>query len=154
MDSEKQFLKGDALFEEGKYKESFSIFMSCAKNGNVSCMTRVAQMYTCGEGTPCDYDKAIQWELKAIEAGDVSAMFNVGITYRIKGNIIESKHWFEKALEAGDGSGAIELAKLYMVSEKESGRVKELLTIAINSENMCESDVEEAKQYLSNIKGA
>jgi TPR repeat protein len=40
-------------------------------------------------------------------------MVNLGITYRLKGDIRKSKAWFEKAIETGDGSAALELAKLY-----------------------------------------
>ena len=105
-------------------------------------------MYTCGEGCECNYDRAIEWELKAIDAGDVTAMNNVGISYRIKGDIVKSKYWFEKALEAGEDGAALELAKLYMVSEKELGKVKEYLLKVISSSNVCEAEVEEAQQLL------
>ncbi|NOQ77091.1 MAG: sel1 repeat family protein [Methylococcaceae bacterium] len=152
MDNNELFIKGDKLYEEKKLSESFAVFMSAAENGDVSSMTRIASMYTCGEGVDCDYDKAIKWDLKAIELGEISSMVNIGISYRIKGEIKQSKYWFEKAIEAGDGSGAIQLAKLYMVSDKETKRVKEYLNYAIASENMCEADIEEAKQYLSEIE--
>ncbi len=143
------FLMGDKLYEQGKFGEAFSVFLSAAENGDVSCMTRVAAMCTCGEGVDCDYDKAIGWELNAIKLGDI---LNIGISYRIKGEIRKAKYWFEEALKAGDGSGALELAKLYMVSDKETVKVKEYLNLAIVDPNMCEADIEEAQQLLSEVK--
>jgi hypothetical protein len=111
-------------------------------------------MYTCGEGINCDYDKAIEWELKAIEGGEVTALVNLGISYRIKGDIRKAKYWFERAIESGDGSGALELAKLYMVSPKEQERTIAYLNLAITSSNMCEADIEEAQELLSELRGS
>ncbi|MCX4030520.1 sel1 repeat family protein [Endozoicomonas sp. SM1973] len=149
MDNDTLFQKADELHEKGDFKSAFHMFLKAAENGDSSCMLRVALMYSCGEGVECDYDKAEEWELKAVDCGDISGMKNLGITYRIKGDIRKSKEWFEKALKAGDGSAALELAKLYMVSEKETKTVMKYLQIAISSKNMCESDIEEAEDLLS-----
>lgn len=151
MEKDQLFEKADKLHERGLYNEAFSLFLTGAESGDTSCMTRLACMYSCGEGVECDYDKALEWELNAIKLGDITAMVNAGITYRIKGELRESKHWFEEALSAGDGSGAIELAKLYMVSEKESSRVEKYLKIAVNHMNISELEIEEAERYLLEI---
>jgi TPR repeat protein len=151
MSNDELFLAGDALFDEGNVEGAFAVFLEGAQNGCVLSMTRLASMYTSGEGIGCNYDKAIEWELEAINQGDVSALLNVGISYRIKGDIRKAKYWFEKSIDAGDGSGALELAKLYMVSDKEISTVKKYLNLAIVSENMCEADIEEARQLLSQM---
>ena len=153
MDVDDLFLKGDELYEKGDFVGAFSAFMQAAKKGNTSCMMRVASMYTCGEGVNCDYNKAIEWELKAIDGGEITALVNLGISYRIKGDIRKAKYWFERAIEAGDGSGALELAKLYMVSPKEEERTIEYLNLAITSSKMCEADIEEAQELLSELRG-
>jgi TPR repeat protein len=154
MHNEAVFLKGDELFESGNYEQAFSCFLSAASEGCVHSMLRLASMYTCGEGVGCNYDKAIDWELKAAELGELAAFLNLGISYRIKGDILKAKHWFEKSLEAGDGSGALQLAKLYMVSLKENVTVVGYLKFAINAENMCESDIEEAEELLAQMKAS
>jgi TPR repeat protein len=69
----------------------------------------------------------------------------------MKGDIRKSKKWFEKAIKSGDGSAALQLAKLYMVSDKEKDTVKFYLKHAINNENMCEADIEEAEKLLSEM---
>ena len=148
MNNESLFRKADELYERGDFSSAFQIFMRAAENGDTSSMLRVALMYTTGEGVSCDYDKAEEWELKAIEAGNSTGMVNIGITYRIKGDIRKSKAWFEKAFKSGDGSAALELAKLYLVSEKEKDTVKFYLKHAINNDNMCEADIEEAEKLL------
>lgn len=154
MNADELFLKGDELYEKGDFVGAFSAFMQAANKGCTSSMTRVASMYTCDEGINCDYDKAIEWELKAIEGGEITALVNLGISYRIKGDIRRAKYWFERAIESEDGSGALELAKLYMVSPKEQERTIEYLNLAITSSNMCEADIEEAQELLSELRGS
>lgn len=141
-------LKGDELYDQGNYEEAFSNFLASANAGCAHSMLRLASMYVCGEGVKCNYDKAIEWEHKAVECGEPIALLNLGISYRIKGNIIKAKYCFEQSIAAGDGSGALELAKLYMVSSKENDKIFEYLQFAIHAENMCEADIEEAQQLL------
>ena len=85
-DNEKLFLKADELYEKGEFSSAFDTFLQAAENGDTSSMLRLASMYTCGEGVKCDYDRAEDWELKAIKAGDQTGMVNLGITYRLKGD--------------------------------------------------------------------
>ena len=145
------FLKGDQFYEIGKYEEAFSTFEKGALKGDISCMNRIALMYFDGEGVSQDYEKSIEWDQKAIELGDETAISNLAITYRVMGEIKKSKFWFEKAIEKGDGDAALELAKLYMVSDKETDRAQDLLNLAISSENMCEASLEDAKMLISEL---
>lgn len=149
MDNEALLVEGDEYFDNGDYEAAFSIYLRAAEAGCVHSMLRLASMYTLGEAVACNYDKAIEWELKAVDCGEPTALLNVGITYRIKGDIIKAKYWLEKSMAAGDGSGALQLAKLYMVSPKENDKIREYLNFAINAENMFESDLEEARKLLS-----
>ena len=142
------FTQADDAYEEKKFSEAFSLFLQEAERGDVDAMGRIAVMYTCGEGVECDYEKALYWEIKAADLGSVSAMLNVAITYRIKGDIVKSKYWLEKAISEGDAEAALELAKLYMVSEKEVSKVKSLLQQALASGGLCEDSIAEAKELL------
>ncbi len=151
MGNESLLIKGDELLDGGHYDEAFATFLEAATAGCAHSMLRLGLMYTRGEGVKCDYDKAIEWELKAAEMGEVIAYLNLGISYRIKGDILSAKCWFEKAIGGGDGSAAIELAKLYMVSAKEKAKVWKYLNFAINAENMCEADIDEARELLTKL---
>lgn len=151
MNNDELFQKAHELYEDGDYSSAFDLFLKAAENGDTGSMLRIATMYTCGEGVDCSYDKAEEWELKAIECGDITGMVNLGITYRMKGDIRKSKEWFQKALKAGDGSAALELAKLFMVSEKETETIIQYLNQAISSESICESEIEEAEKLLSDF---
>ena len=147
--AESIFEAGSLAYWKGYFRKAFKLFKEGAENGNADCMINLASMYTCGEGVRCDYDKAIEWERRAQDSGHSCAKINLGISYRIKGDLRQARCWFEKALDDGDGDAALHLAKLYMVSDKEADRVKGYLTIAINSDPMCEDSIEEAKMLLA-----
>lgn len=148
------FERGDALEEQGLFEEAFEQFTIGANAGDADCMTRLALMYTLGKGIECcDYDKAIEWEKRAHEAGSALAQFNLGITYRLKGNLLDARACFESVLSAGDNSAALELAKLYVVSPKESETVRNYLELVLADESICEADRDEARALLSRIQG-
>lgn len=151
MNNQTLLTAGDELFDGGNYLQAFNLYQEAANAGCAHSMLRLASMYTCGEGVACNYDKAIEWEHKAVAAGEPIALLNLGISYRIKGDIKSAKYWLEKAVAAGDGSGALNLAKLYMVSDKENTKITELLKFTINADNSCDSDIEEAQHLLLDI---
>jgi TPR repeat protein len=145
------FEAGSSAYEKGHFRKAFKLFKEGAENGDADCMIKLAIMYTCGEGVCCDYDDAIKWERRAVDAGCIYAMINLGISYRIKGDLVLARSWFEKALDNGDGEAALHLAKLYMVSDKEVERIKKYLIIAMNNEQTCEYSVEEARTLLAMV---
>lgn len=148
MKADLLFQEGSAFYEKGDYQQAFNCFMKAAKLGDACSMSQLANMYCAGEGVECNYDESIFWDLQAIEAGHTSSMLNLGITYRIKGDTRKARYWFEKGIDAGDGEAALQLAKLYMISELETERIKHYLIISLQSRNMCESSMEEAELLL------
>lgn len=151
MDGNEYFRNGDALYDAGQLEEALSVFLEGARIGDTSCMTRAANMYTSGEGVACcDYDKAAYLEKQAVEAGDVTAIVNLAITCRLKGDLQAFRIWCERALDAGDGSAGIELAKLYLVANQ-SMIAKRYLEIARSTRWMSEDDLEEVSRLLSEI---
>lgn len=139
------FSRAEAAYDAGDFAEAFRLFLEAAESGNSDAMCRVALMYESGIGTEYDAEKSIDWDLKAIDAGSTTSLINLGITYRRLGDIRKAKYWFEKSLEAGDGEAALELAKLYSVSDKETATVKQYLEVAIASNRLSEASLEEAK---------
>ena len=74
------------------------------------------------------------------------------ITYRNLGDVRTARYWFEKAVAFGDGDAALELAKLYMVSDKEIEDVKRYLKIAAESDDISPASREEAERLLSEFE--
>ncbi len=142
------YCAADAAYDAGDHAKAFGLFTECAALGDGAAMARLAILCELGRGTPFDLDASIAWDLKAIESGHSSALFNLGVTYRRHGHIRKSRHWFERSLAAGDGSAAIELAKLLSVSDSEEPAAREYLLRALASDDLTEADREEAQLLL------
>lgn len=151
MDNDKLFSQADKQHELGRLDVAFKLFLEAAEQGDSSAMSRLACMYADGEGVLRDFEKSIEWDKKAIDAGNTTSLLNLAITYRTLGDIISSKYWFEKALDKGDSEAALQLAKLYMISDKEREKIKYYLSIAISDESICEESHIEANKLLVSL---
>ena len=151
MNNDDFFKLADAQYELGNLEKAFTLFLDAAELGDSSAMSRLACMYADGEGIARNHTKSLEWDLKAIEAGNDSSMLNIGITYRGLGDMKSSRKWFEKSLENGNGEAALQLAKLYMVSDKEDETVRHYLNIAASHHSICELSREESKEKISQI---
>lgn len=145
------FDEGSAAYDNGNYEKALSIFLMLAQAGDVDSMTRVASMYGTGEGTNLDFEKSIEWDEKAAQAGSVSALSNLGITYRMRGDTRKAKFWFERAIDAGDREAALDLAKMYLISELETVRVLQYLEMVLEGENCSEAARNEAREILHDL---
>lgn len=152
MNTEEIYLHADTAYDAGNFEEAFALFLKAAEHGDCNAMCRIALMYESGDGTLSDIEESIYWDLKAIEGGCNTSLLNLAITYRHLGEIRKSKHWLEKSLGTGDGEAALELAKLYSVSDKEIATVINYLNIAIASDNLTEASREEALELLNQFK--
>ncbi len=138
-----------AAYDRGHLNKAFKLFLAGAEAGDVDSMAMVAVMYGAGEGVRIDLHRSIEWDQKAIAAGSELAFLNIAITYRCVGDMVNAKHFFERALESGDGEAALQLAKLYMVSDLEVETVRMYLQIAIDSTNAFDETKLEARQLLA-----
>jgi TPR repeat protein len=150
--NEGRFARACRLYDEGHYKLAFEEFLALAEHGDTSAMTRIALMYDAGEGVSRDVEESIKWDMKAAELGDVTGLINLGISYRNRGDVRRARKWLEEALQAGDGEAALELAKMYLVSDLETDRVRAYLGIVLQSDSICESSRDEAEQLLEELQ--
>ena len=73
-----QFTRAAALYLEKRYVEAYSIYEDLASDGAVWAYVRLGAMYRDGLGVPANAEKALQWFMKAIDAGSVEALFYAG----------------------------------------------------------------------------
>ena len=138
--------------EAGQYEMAFSLFERLAAQGDTYAMTALARFYEDGLGVEADFDKSIYWAEKAAVAGDPIGMSNLAISYRRIGEMLKAKEWFERALASGFTGAALELAKMYMISDKESENVKRYLGIVLRGSvgnEISEDEFNKAKELLS-----
>lgn len=149
--AEDQFVLADRLYDEGGFEEAFELFSKLAEAGDTSAMTRLADMYSAAKGVEYDFEKIIHWEEKAAGLGDPTGMYNLGITYRNAGDVRKARQWLEKALQCGDGEAALEIAKLYLISEKETETVRHYLELAQSTGSLTEDSSDELARLMKEI---
>lgn len=142
------FAIASEAYEKRHFKKALKLFLDSANSGDADSMVMLGVMYGSGKGVEIDFKKSIEWDEKAVAAGSISALLNLGITHRTIGDSIKAKYWFEKSLDAGDVEAALHLAKLYMISESEIERVKKYLDIIINDADALEITKAEAIELL------
>lgn len=93
-----------------------------ADRGNADAMFELYVMLSTGDGIEHDEASAIDWCLKAAEAGSRRAMFNVGSFYatgnsKIEQDIKETVVWYERARAGGHGRAAAMLGVMYATAD-------------------------------------
>lgn len=68
--------------ERGDYETARKEFEALAQKGDDKAMIDLGVMYHTGEGVKLDYDKAMDWYLKAYSKRNGDALNNIGVMYR------------------------------------------------------------------------
>lgn len=152
--AESIFCAADTAEEHGDFTLAASLFLQAALMGDGAAMSRLANLYESGQGVSWDVEASMAWDRRAIDAGYAASRFNLGITCRRSGQIQQARYWFKQALEHGDGEAALELAKLYAVSDKERDTVRGYLQQVLHSEDVFPSSKEEATEMLAALDQA
>ena len=99
---------------DGEPTEAVALFRRAAELGDASGMVFLGFAYREGRGVVCDDGKAVEWFIKAVEAGDNHSMIHVGRMYSRQLHCPEeAMRWFLRAAEAGQTESHLELAFLY-----------------------------------------
>jgi hypothetical protein len=123
--------------ERGDYETARKEFQVLADQGDAKAMISLALMYHTGEGAKLDYDKAMDWYLKAYAKHNGDALNNIGVMYR-------------------DGSGVSTNAKiaylLFLAVHMEglgtdSTQIRAGSSLSRLAETMPKKDIEEALSY-------
>ncbi len=146
--TEQLYRAANAADDASDYATAFRLFTEGAALDDGAAMSRLAILCELGHGTTVDLDASIAWDLKAIDSGHLSSLFNLAMTYRRHGHIRKARHWFERSLASGDATAAIELAKLLSVSDSEEPAARDYLRRALASDTLTEADREEAQWLL------
>ncbi|MDR3017943.1 MAG: sel1 repeat family protein [Delftia acidovorans] len=145
------FAIASEAYNRRNYRKALKLFLESANSGDADSMLMLGVMYGSGKGVEINFKRSIEWGEKAVAAGSIPAILNLGITYRTIGDLVKAKYWFEKSLDAGDVEAALHLAKIYMVSELEVEKMEKYLDIVILSKDaleMTRTEAVELRKYL------
>lgn len=81
MDAEGMFLTGDSFAQRGDFVEAVRWFERASNKGHVQATNALGFFYEQGKGVPQNFAKAAATYLRAMKAGDPTAMLNRGSMY-------------------------------------------------------------------------
>ncbi|MBJ2140898.1 sel1 repeat family protein [Delftia acidovorans] len=145
------FAIASEAYNRRNYRKALNLFLESANSEDADSMLMLGVIYGSGKGVEIDFKRSIEWGEKSVAAGSISAILNLGITYRTIGDLVKAKNWFEKSLDAGDVEAALHLAKIYMVRELEVEKMKKYLDIVIIGKDALEikkTEAVELRKYL------
>lgn len=143
MTLDELYLEGDAAYDRGDFATALDRFLRGAEAGDGRAMSRLAIMYEDGDGVEIDFEGSVEWDLKAVAVGYETSLINLGIKFRRAGSMRKARYWFELALDKGDGEAALELARLYSVSDAEEATARRYLQLALEAGQLSRASEEE-----------
>jgi len=94
---EKISIKAKRLYEQGLFKESFSLYRQLAESNYPDSQIFTGWCYQEGIGVQKNEDKAYKWYLRAADLDSERGMFYVGRYLTYKNKYSEAISWFNKA---------------------------------------------------------
>lgn len=136
---------------QGDFAAALPGLLAAAAAGHADAMAMLANMYEAGEGVAPDWERSLEWARRAIAAGSVTALLNLGISYRRRGDLSAAGDCFQQASDRGDGEAELELAYLLLSSVAERPRAIELLQRVLASSNVSLDSLERARALLDEL---
>lgn len=103
----------ELALQRGHYTQAVKHLQKDAKNGDITALTKLANLHQLGLGVPRRVDKSVNLYSQAAFAGDVSARVNLGHAYsRGEGVVADAElsyAWYNLARNSGS-----EVAQFYM----------------------------------------
>ena len=130
---------------DGKMDEStFPVFLEAAENGNATAQFTVGQCYYNGDAVERDTAKAMDWMLKAAEAGIPYAQYFCASQYLSEQGVAEHDEakgidWMKKAANSGLPEAQVDLAACYLEGhfvEKDEAKGIDLLKLSAGQGNV------------------
>ena len=120
-DAARQFNRGVALMESGKFEDAAKAFRIAAEKGRADAQFNLGWCYANGKGVEKDLSEAVRWYRKAARQGFAMAEFNLGTCYAtgrgIEKDIDEAVKWTRKAAEQGNDRAQFMLGVCYANGE-------------------------------------
>ncbi len=146
------FIRADQELQRGNLLSAFRLFLKAAKAGDRSSKLNVGYCYDRGVGTRRDLAAALHWYKQAYRSGDASAANNIATIWRDEQKPKRALLWFERAVRLGDDGANLDIAKHCLKNDLDSAKAIKHLRRVCESDRVSESDSEEAKRILRQLK--
>ena len=101
----------------GRYEEAAQMLRKAAELGHGKAMSDLGALYRDGIGVSQDWEEAVKWWTKAVQAGDSAAMYNVGVYHYKQGKLSKAFLWFHEAATRGIAAGMMSVGSMHMNGE-------------------------------------
>jgi TPR repeat protein len=150
--SEALFFRADKKWNSGDLQAAFRLFLAAAKAGDKAAQLNVGNCYDTGSGIRRNRSSALYWYKRAYRRGDASAATAIGTVWRDAGKPQRALTWFLRAVKLGDEDSNLDIAKHYLVNEKDPQAAIPYLEKVCQSDRVTEASAEEAKRLLKRAK--
>jgi TPR repeat protein len=153
------YQRADECWTEGKLSDAFKLFLAAAKAGFVPAYSILASFYDQGTGVKANQRAALYWYMRAFReydswyrGGDSTSANNIGCIWRDKGRLQTAVMWFKRAVKLGDGDANLNIAQIYLRSNRERQKAVRYLQRTIDAKYVTDGSIEEARKLLSEIR--
>ena len=101
----------------GRYEEAAQMLRKAAELGHAKAMSDLGALYRDGIGVSQDWEEAVKWWTKAVQAGDSDAIYNVGVYHYKQGKLSKALLWFHEAATRGIAAGMMSIGSMHMKGE-------------------------------------
>jgi uncharacterized protein len=150
--TEELFIQAANFEEKGDMRSAFRLYLAAAKSGDSGSQLNVGNLYDAGRGVRRNRVAALYWYRRAYRRGSSSAASNIGIMWRNEKKLKRALEWFQKAVRLGDDEANLEIAKHYLLDERNPGKAIPHLEKVCHSNCVTEAGVEEATKLLKQAK--
>ncbi len=105
------------LATAGRLEEAAQMLRKAAELGHGKAMSDLGALYSNGIGVSQDWEEAVKWWTKAVQAGDSGAIYNVGVYHYKQGQFSKAFLWFHEAATRGIAAGMMSLGSMHMKGE-------------------------------------
>jgi tetratricopeptide (TPR) repeat protein len=105
------------LASAGRHEEAAHMLRKAAELGHGKAMSDLGALYSNGIGVSEDWEEAVKWWTKAVQAGDSEAIYNVGVYHYKQGQFSKAFLWFHEAATRGIAAGMMRVGSMHMKGE-------------------------------------
>ncbi len=136
--------------DTGKTASALRLFLRAALMGDDSSMHMAGYIYGGGMGVKRDEKKEIYWYKRAYKRGNPLSAANLGVLALNKRHMLRAIRWFSKAVVLGDISANLQIAVVYLRTQRQKDafiHLKQILKAKVPI-GVSEADVEIARLLL------
>ena len=111
-----------------------------AETGMPMYQNILAKMYLNGQGVPRNYKKSMQWTMRAVKSGDITAKANLGVYYlrgyNVKVDFKKAMYYFKFGAARNDSYSINSLATMFQDGEGVKKDLKKAIYYYVRSSNL------------------